>query len=142
MKFSLVKKNSKKLNQNNPFLRDGVFLKESKYGGKGVFTNKPIKQGEVVEIAPYLLVPINDISENNTLKDYVFQCDDCNHLLVLGYGSMYNHQDNPNLKYQYNDNGQGTFLGRFANRDIECNEELCISYGDGYWSGREIKKVV
>ena len=140
MKFSLVKKNSEKLNQNNPFLRDGVFLKESKYGGKGVFTNKPIKQGEVVEIAPYLLVPINDISKNNTLKDYVFQCDDCNHLLVLGYGSMYNHQDNPNLRYQYNDDQ--TMFSYLANRDIECNEELCISYGDGYWLGREIKKVV
>lgn len=140
MKFSLVKKNNDTLKQNNPFLRDGVFLKESKYGGKGVFTNKPIKQGDTVEIAPYLLVPINDISESNILKDYVFQCDDCNHLLVLGYGSMYNHQDDPNLRYQYNDDQ--TMFCYIANRDIECGDELCISYGDQYWSGREIKKVV
>ena len=140
MKFSLVKKNNDTLKQNNPFLRDGVFLKESKYGGKGVFTNKPIKQGDTVEISPYLLVPINDISETNILKDYVFQCDDCNHLLVLGYGSMYNHQDNPNLRYQYNDDQ--TMFSYLANRDIECDEELCISYGDQYWTGRETKKVV
>lgn len=140
MKFSLVKKDSDKSKQNNPFLRDGIFLKESKYGGKGVFTNKPIKLGETVEIAPYLLVPINDISENNILKDYVFQCDKFNHLLVLGYGSMYNHQDNPNLRYQYNDDQ--TMFSYLANRDIECDEELCISYGDQYWTGREIKKVV
>lgn len=140
MKFSLVKKGSNTLKQNNPFLRDGVFLKESKYGGKGVFTNKPIKQGDTVEISPYLLVPINDISENNILKDYVFQCDEYNHLLVLGYGSMYNHQDDPNLRYQYNDDQ--TMFCYIANRDINGGEELCISYGDQYWTGREIKKVV
>ena len=138
MKYILVKKNKiiQEGGNNNPFIRNGIVLRDSRYGGKGVFTTEPITEGDTIEISPFLIIPTNDISSENILKNYVFKHDNNYSSLVLGYGSMYNHNDNPNVQYYFNDDEKTMFLYK-AIRNIEANEELCISYGDNYWKERE-----
>lgn len=146
MKFYLEKKNNdltggNQNDDNKQFIRPGIYLKKSKFGGKGVFTSEYIKEGETIEIDPFLKVPSKDISEKNILKDYIFKYDDKYSCLVLGYGSMYNHKDDPNVQYYYADNNMTMFEYK-AIKDIQPGEELFISYGADYWSGREIDKII
>lgn len=135
MKYILVKKNNINQEGGNPFLKSCIVLRDSRYGGKGVFTTEYIAEGENIEISPFLIIPTNDISSENILKNYVFKHDDNHSCLVLGYGSMYNHNDNPNVQYYYNDDKKTMFLYK-AIRDIKADEELCISYGNDYWIGK------
>ncbi len=50
--------------------------------------------------------------------------------LMLGYGSLYNHSEKPNVAVEWG--ALETVLFR-ATRDILAHEELFISYGDDYW---------
>jgi hypothetical protein len=59
-------------------------------------------------------------------------------ILVLGYGMLYNHAEDPNLEYDQDDAGVVTFS---AVRSIAPGEELTISYGDGWWAARGSEPV-
>ena len=74
-------------------------------------------------------------TRKGVLTDYVFESvRQSNHVvLVLGYGMLYNHSDDPNLEYDQDDAGVVTF---FATRAIEPDEELTITYGSEWWEGR------
>lgn len=141
MTYILVKKNKIKQDGSNyPFIIDEITLCKSRLGGYGVFSNRDILQDEIIEISPFLILPNSEISSNNPISDYIFKYDNNKSCFVLGYGSMYNHSDNPNIEYYFNDDK--TFFMYKATRNIEKNEELCISYGDQYWSSRNIKKII
>lgn len=112
-----------------------------KEAGLGVFTDKKLKINDIVEIAPVLKVQTNYLFQpNNVLNDYIFR--DTNNdeykLVALGYGSMYNHSDTPNLKY-YCENDKMIYQ---ATRDIDLDEELYISYGPSWWKSRTSKLKV
>jgi SET domain-containing protein len=140
MTYKLIKKIYISTENNiKPCFLNNIYLEKSKYGGIGVFANKIIKQDEVIEESPFLIIPTKDISDKNPLIDYVFKYDENNDCLVLGYGSLYNHKDTPNIQYYYNDDK--TRFKYIALRDINKDEELCISYGLEYWSNRNIIKI-
>ena len=122
-------------------------IKESLYG-RGVFSKEFIKAGEVVEIAPVLLIPKGDLQEidyapgkfelkktrKNPIKDkdiqisrYVFFWNEELEAIALGYGSLYNHSSNPNIKHERDyQNETITFI---ALKDLNPGEELYINYG-------------
>ena len=141
MTYKLVKKEDKlvKKEDNKLCLINNIYLDKSRLGGLGVFANKNFAKDDIIEESPFLIIPTKDISEKNQLINYIFKHDEDNSCLVLGYGSLYNHQDTPNIQYYYNDDK--TRFKYIALRDIEKNEELCISYGLEYWINRSIKKI-
>lgn len=47
-------------------------------------------------------------------------------VVSLGYGSMYNHADSPNLRYELTDDGKA--MSYTALRNIDKGEQLTISY--------------
>ena len=106
--------------------------------GTGVFSKKDFKQGEILEIVPVLSIPIKDVTEN-ILKDYVFQYDDKSYGMVLGYGAVYNHQDVPNVAYEYSN--KKDFMIYKATQDIKEGDELFVSYGFGWWNHRNLTPV-
>ncbi len=69
--------------------------------GRGVFATRPFSVGELVEVAPVLVLPHSDddARASKTLRDYVFGWGD-GLALALGYGSLYNHAWQPNLEYR------------------------------------------
>jgi hypothetical protein len=111
--------------------------------GRGVFASRPITEGEVVELCPAIvLTPLGALSE--ALQNYVYcwsklaKCPSSAALelaLALGYGSMYNHDNPSNLRYEaLPDTGCMRFI---AVRYIEAHEELTINYeaeGGGFES--------
>ena len=77
--------------------------------GRGVFATRRYETGDEVETCPTLQVPEEEIT--GLLSDYVFKSVDDDHVLVLlGYGSLYNHSSEPNLEYVQDDPQSVTFL--------------------------------
>jgi SET domain-containing protein len=104
--------------------------------GYGVFTNKEIKKGEIVEVCYYLKFP----TFTQTSVDYLFNVNDDSYILVLGYGSIYNHSYSPNIKWIISETNTKsvTFI---ALVDINVGEELRFNYGKNYWKSKE-KKII
>ncbi len=111
-----------------------LIVGQTRYG-RGVFATRRYEQGDEVETCPTLQVPEDEIS--GLLSDYVFKSvDDDQVLVLLGYGSLYNHSSKPNLEYVQDDPQTVTFL---ASRTIEPGDELTIDYGEEWWELRELQ---
>ena len=111
--------------------------------GRGVYAERSITEGEVVEIAEVLLLNESDSwrVQYTELKDYTFVVEEGDHYseevgiglydkhcLVLGNGELYNHSDTPNVKYELiNLNGRKQMYFT-ALRDIKPDEQLFIDY--------------
>ena len=97
---------------------------------RGVFCGVDIEAGDVIEICPVLVVPKNEtkLLDKTVLYNYVFIWgeDDKEGAVVFGYGSMYNHDYNPNAEYKA-DYEDDTFTV-YALRDIPAGEEILINY--------------
>jgi len=118
------------------------FYKDIKLGksfGRGVFADKDFAKGEVLEVAPYIL------SEKSAFNDYIFTSHLPNYksIIVLGYGSIYNHNDDPNVGYflmdDKDDNVDQLYFVYYAKKDIKKNEECKISYGKTWWKSRGVE---
>lgn len=114
--------------------------------GLGVFATEDIEEGELVERCPmiqmawkarYLGDPqiFNYLYSNNHCP-----CDDCkkhgnNMYMVLGYGMLYNHRDEPNTRWTFNFKN---LIGDVtAAKPIKAGEEIFVSYGDKYFKYRK-----
>jgi hypothetical protein len=109
--------------------------------GLGVFCNRDYDIDDIIEVAPVLRVQSNYLFQpNNVLNDYIFKdpFDENYKLVALGFGSMYNHSDTPNLKYYYH-NGKMIYQ---AIKPIQIGDELYISYGTNWWSYRKNKNKI
>jgi uncharacterized protein len=101
--------------------------------GRGVIATTAIAQGETIEVCPILELAEGDAS--GLLDDYTVSLDGSEGVaLLLGYGSLYNHADEPNAEYVT----VGDLVYEFvALRDIEAGEQVTISYGEEWWRTRE-----
>jgi SET domain-containing protein len=121
-----------------------IEIRQSNIHNRGVFATKYIRKGETIEIVPL----ISDVSLNNIrkskLKDYVIttpsrflhdniDVDDTKCSVMLGFGSLYNHSDDNNAGWNFID--KNTMIIK-AVKDINPNEEICVTYGDEYWNKR------
>lgn len=110
-----------------------IGIGKSKLGGKGVFAMAPIKEGELIEEAPYVTVPI-ELLKTEPLCDYLFMIDDERCAVVFGYGSVYNHANQPNIKYEVDPSKRSMLY--YAKREISPGEELTVTYGKDWFYTR------
>ena len=106
-------------------------------GGRGVFAVVPIPAGTLIERVPVLLIPREQVfaaaaggpSPGPQISWYVF--DWAGHTkrdyvaLALGYGSIYNHADEPNAEWTPEPPDALAFR---AARNIAAGDEVFISY--------------
>ena len=106
-----------------------IYLNKSKIpeSGKGVFASKNIKTGEIIEVAPILVLEFRDFIDTrwNLLFEYYFWMDDYV-ALALGFASMYNHAQNANAKYELNREEKTIIFT--AIKDIKKDSEICFNY--------------
>ncbi len=99
-------------------------------GGLGVFASEDIKAGEIIEIAPVILLPEEQISDlaKTKLLDYFFAWGDKleQAAIALGYGSLYNHSYAPNARFV--ENFDTNTIAYSAIKDIKKGEEILINY--------------
>jgi uncharacterized protein len=111
--------------------------------GLGVFARENISKGTLIETAPIYRIDANTWqNQNPLLTDYCFDCTDekDNTIvagLVWGFGSLFNHDDYPNIEHVIDE--EEMVMRYYALFDIQKDEELFISYGNGYWDGKDYK---
>lgn len=96
--------------------------------GRGVFATELIESGEIIEVCPVLDLPTIPEFDDYLLNDYRFKFGEENYkfVLSLGYGSLYNHNDDNNADWRnlYDIN----VIEFYSLRVIKPGEEICIRY--------------
>ena len=110
--------------------------------GRGVFALRAIGAGEVVEVCPAIIVRKPKAMLPPRLRAYVFSWTSLGGqpglvAIALGYGSMYNHANPANMRYEAMiESGCMRFI---ASRDIAADEELTINYNNASGDNRSVK---
>ena len=107
-----------------------LYIKETEGKGRGVFTDEPIKKGEIIEICPMLVLPAEDRKHIDKTKiyDYYFMWGDDHKksAIALGYGSLFNHSKTANADYESNYEEEEMYISAYKN--IKAGEEVTINY--------------
>ncbi|MDP3954065.1 MAG: SET domain-containing protein [bacterium] len=96
--------------------------------GRGVFANCKIKKGEVIEVAPAIVLSRREtkVIDDLSLSSHCYQWGDKQKALVLGLGCIYNHSYNPNAVYSHRFKQQAIVFK--ALRNIRPGEEITHNY--------------
>ena len=111
-----------------------IYIGKSKIpgAGRGVFAKKTIKKGELVETCPIIEVSKHDTSnlKESILVTYFFYFGKNKEKLAmaLGFGSIYNHSDKPNIRYKIKQKEE--IIEFVAIKTINRNEEITFNYSD------------
>ena len=108
-----------------------VRVEYSPIEGRGLFATRHLRVGTVVEVAPVLLIPPEqvDVVDETVLRWYVFDWDGESHAVVLGKASMCNHDAEPNVELVLDDGDQGPVAELTVTRPVRRGEELLLDYG-------------
>lgn len=107
-----------------------LYIASSDNRGRGVFTASPIHEGDIIEVCPVIVIPKRElpIIHKTILHDYYFlwgdKLEDC--AIALGYGSMYNHELNPNANFILD--LENMTIDIEAIQDIAAGEEITLNY--------------
>jgi hypothetical protein len=134
--------------ENNEYIQPKkVIVKMSKPElGLGVFATEDIKVGELIERCPMIQMTWRSRYLNDpTITKYMYsdsgcKCEHCkihgHHMfMVLGYGMIYNHQDDPNTEWRFNYNN--LLADVVAIKPINMGDEIFVHYGSNYFNNRE-----
>lgn len=102
--------------------------------GNGVFATRLISKGQVIERCPCIILEPGWQRVATVLHDYLY-CwpkEGDGRAIVLGQGSLFNHDAKPNADWVTDEAGRQCVY--HAVRDIQPGEEILINYGDDYWS--------
>ncbi len=117
----------------NKLFQNKLIVKKSTLHGYGVFAGKTIQRGERIEEC-YMIVSKGG---DKTLEDFYFDARG-RYALLTGFGSIYNHADDPNADYFINIKRR--FATIKAARKIKKGEEIFVCYGEEWFKDRDIKK--
>ncbi len=117
-----------------------VYVGASNISGRGVFATRDIGNGDMIERCPVLELNEEDIG--GELINYVFYGEnEKTRLVAMGSGMLFNHSSFPNVAYYLEKTPLGPELVIYALRDIKKGEEMFYSYGDEWWSSRNIREI-
>ena len=111
-----------------------VIVKKSPIHGYGVFAQKDMVVGEILEEC----YGLDFFCDNACLSDYTFAASEPPPVtrMLTGFGSLYNHSDTPNAGYAADQ--QERIVTFTAMRPIRAGEEIFTSYGKAWFSFRNI----
>lgn len=104
-------------------VQNKIHVKQSPVHGYGVFAEKNIKMGEIVEECYIIPIDAHDFE----LRNHLFLLSDGSFGFMTGYGAIYNHSEHPNVECFVENNTAVTFV---ALRGISKGEEIFFSYSD------------
>ena len=104
-----------------------IVMKNTDKYGRGIFADRYIKKGELIEEAPVIIIPKEEWKQmrKSVLLNYVFRWGK-DKAIALGYGSLFNHSFTPNAKYITNIKNQT--IDFYARKDIQKEEEILVNY--------------
>lgn len=112
------------------YLHEAVFVSRSKGRGRGVFTQAALEKGQLIEIAPVIVLTARErkLIDQTLLHDYIFEWGDertqC--CMALGYVPLYNHAYDSNCEYEMDFKKQTISIKTV--KSIQAGEQLFINY--------------
>ncbi len=107
-----------------------IYFGPSELHGRGVFAARDIEAGEIIEICPVLIFPQSQLPHirQTMLDDYYFDWGDDGafYAVCLGYGSLYNHEYEPNAEYGMDFAAET--IDFYAVKDIPAGTEITVNY--------------
>ena len=107
-----------------------IALGESHGKGRGVFAQRKIHRGEVIEEAPVVVMPATEIEhlDKTVLQDYYFLWgeNEDEAAVMFGLCSLCNHSYQPNAVF--NLNPEKLTIEFVALREIDAGEEITTNY--------------
>jgi SET domain-containing protein len=108
-----------------------IVVKSSNVHGFGVFTKENLKEGELLEECHLYKFNTTDFTQIDLgitpiVQQYPARIPTNPWVIVLGYGSIFNHSDTPNTFRK----GENNLYKFFAKADIAAGSELFINYFD------------
>lgn len=107
-----------------------IYAASSSVEGLGVFARTDIKDGDVIEEAPLIIIPedqLSDLTKTRLLEYYFAWGYKFSEAAIgLGFASLYNHSFEPNAKYIKD--VENNCLRFVAIRDIKRDEEILVNY--------------
>ncbi len=112
-----------------------VTVAASPIAGRGVFTSIDLPAGELVNVAPVILLSDDDHDRltGTALDGYVYDWHEGGVAFALGLGSVFNHDDDPNCAYELADESHPAWpaIVYATRRHVAAGEELTIDYSGG-----------
>lgn len=105
-----------------------ICVRRSELHRWGVFALRDIQKDEMLEEAPYFVVPMDEINAAPSCLTYSYWLDGGSMLIGTGGACLYNHSYEPNADYQIDKVNE--IIRHYATRDIEAGEEITINYGE------------
>jgi SET domain-containing protein len=111
-----------------------LFIAPSGNKGRGVFSNAMITADTIIEIAPVIVMNMEDREklDQTLLHDYIFEWGEGNRecCMALGYVPVYNHSYSSNCEYEMDFEAQTITVTTM--REIKAGEELFINYNGNH----------
>ena len=111
----------------------GLYIAESEGRGRGVFTAVDIDKGDIIEYCPLIIIPPAQLKliDKTIFFDYYYNWPDpkgaaC---IPLGYGSIYNHSNEPNAEIVLDI--EGKVLQFHCLKKTEAGTEIFVDYKGG-----------
>lgn len=112
---------------------DKIYIAQSSIpkAGRGVFAAKDIKEGEIIEVVPVLVLPRKDypLVKQTALRNYYFMWGKVTVGIAYGFASFYNHSYS--AKATYKKKIKETIIEFSAIKEIKKDEEITINYNYG-----------
>ena len=111
----------------------GLYIGNSSLNNRGVFCAQSLSACEVVEICPLIILPATEVMQidQTILFEYYFDWPDGKGSIgiALGYGSLYNHSEDPNAKVIMDLDSNEIIIETI--QSIQSGDEILIDYLDG-----------
>ena len=110
----------------------GLYILLDVKKGRCIHSLNDIPKGSLIEVCPVITFSTADLSKihDTRLHDYYFLwgVNKKEGAIALGYGSLYNHHDDPNAKFEIDIENDEIRI--YSIRDISGGEEITINYVD------------
>lgn len=103
----------------------------NKIKGFCVFSDQPLKEGELITQGPVALIGFNDLKESSPLNIYPMYWNSKTDCISFGVINLLNHSDHSNIRLTRD--YQRRMIRAYALYDIDAHTELTIDYGCPLW---------
>lgn len=111
----------------------GLYILEHESKGRCIHTAAAIEKGSTIEVCPLIIIPEHEVKiiHNTVLHDYYFVwgTDQKQAAILLGYGSLYNHSNQPNARAILLHEDREILIE--AIKKIDAGEEITFDYFEG-----------
>ncbi|TAE58768.1 MAG: SET domain-containing protein-lysine N-methyltransferase [Nostocales cyanobacterium] len=105
-----------------------LVVRDTEIKGRGVFADRDFDQGEIIHIAPVIVVPKQQVKliGKTVLCNYYFDWHGESCAIALGYASLFNHSYRPNAFYVKKFDEQ--VIEIIAHKYILQGQEITVNY--------------